>query len=151
LNINKLFSNVVSGKIPVNGYFLVINEALSEYLSNKQLIRIITKLSPAGAAEQIRNLLEQINSYVSFLGIIIKNTAVSAMSGEELKNRLEEEIMVEDYKPEITRTEEKTEEIMTPAGLVNLKKWTRAIGDKFKTAQPASSPKKLNRRAACFC
>ena len=141
LNINKLFSNVVSGKIPVNGYFLVINEALSEYLSNKQLIRIITKLSPAGAAEQIRNLLEQINSYVSFLGIIIKNTVAANLTGEEIKSRLEEEILVEDYKPEITRTEEKTEEIMTPAGIINLKKWTKAIGDKFKTAQPASAPK----------
>jgi hypothetical protein len=140
LNINKLFANVVSGKIPVGGYFLVINEALSEYLSPKQLIRIITKLSPAGAAEQIRGLLEQINSYVSFLGIIIKNTVTAALSGEELKSRLEEETRAEDYQPEITATEEKTEKIMTPAGLVNLKKWTRAIGGKLKAATPATVP-----------
>jgi hypothetical protein len=139
LNINKLFSNVISGKIPVSGYFLVINEALSEYLSNKQLIRIVTKLSPTGAAEQIRTLLEQINSYVSFLGIIIKNTVATNFSGEELKSRLEEEIKIEDYKPEIVRTEEKTEEIMTPAGIVNLKKWTKTISEKIKPAQPAAA------------
>jgi hypothetical protein len=150
LNINKLFSNVVSGKIPVGGYFLVINEALSEYLSNKQLIRIITKLSPAGAAEQIRNLLEQINSYVSFLGIIIKNTVATSMSGEELKSQLEEEIKIDDYKPEITRTEEKTEEIMTPAGVVNLKKWTKAITDKMKPVQMPAAPKETKPSRGMF-
>jgi hypothetical protein len=151
LNINKLFSNVVSGKIPVGGYFLVINEALSEYLSNKQLIRIITKLSPTGAAEQIRNLLEQINSYVSFLGIIIKNTVATNLSGEELKSRLEEEIQVEDYKPEIVKTEEKTEEIMTPAGIVNLKKWSKAIGEKIKpAAQPSATPRETKSPRGMF-
>jgi|WetSurMetagenome_2_1015567.scaffolds.fasta_scaffold00819_5 hypothetical protein len=138
LNINKLFSNVISGKIPVGGYFLVINEALSEYLSNKQLIKIVTKLSPAGAAEQIRNLLEQINSYVYFLGIIVKNTVVTNFSGEELKNRLEEEIEVDDYKPEITATEEKTEAIMTPSGIVNLKKLSKTISNKLKTSSPTA-------------
>jgi hypothetical protein len=150
LNINKLFSNVVSGKIPVGGYFLVINEALSEYLSNKQLIRIITKLSPAGAAEQIRNLLEQINSYVSFLGIIIKNTVASSMSGEELKSQLEEEIKIDDYRPEITRTEEKTEEIMTPAGIVNLKKWSKAISDKINPVQRPAAPKETKTSRGMF-
>ncbi|MDD4901796.1 MAG: hypothetical protein PHE24_01545 [Patescibacteria group bacterium] len=150
LNINKLFSNVVSGKIPIGGYFLAINEALSEYLSNKQLIRIITKLSPAGAAEQIRNLLEQINSYVSFLGIIIKNTVATTFSGEELKSRLEEEITIEDYKPEIVRTEEKTEEIMTPAGIVNLKKWTRAISQKIKPSEPAAAPRETKPSRGMF-
>ncbi len=150
LNINKLFSNVVSGKIPVGGYFLVINEALSEYLSNKQLIRIITKLSPTGAAEQIRNLLEQINSYVSFLGIIIKNTVAMSLSGEELKSRLEEEIKIDDYKPEIVRTEEKTEEIMTPAGIVNLKKWTKAISEKIKPSPTVAEPRETKSSRGMF-
>jgi hypothetical protein len=150
LNINKVFSNVVSGKIPVGGYFLVINEALSEYLSNKQLIRIVTKLSPTGAAEQIRNLLEQINSYVSFLGIIIKNTVATGMSADELKIQLEEEIKIDDYKPEIVRTEEKTEEIMTPAGIVNLKKWTKAIGEKFKINPPQQAPKEAKPARGMF-
>ncbi|HTX86757.1 MAG TPA: hypothetical protein VMC41_01660 [Candidatus Nanoarchaeia archaeon] len=150
LNINKLLSNVVSGKIPVGGYFLVINEALSEYLSNKQLIRIITKLSPTGAAEQIRNLLEQINSYVSFLGIIVKNTVATNFSGEELKSRLEEEITVEDYKPEIVRTEEKTEEIMTPAGIVNLKKWTKAISEKIKPSPAPIAPRESKTSGGMF-
>jgi hypothetical protein len=135
LDINKLFSSVTSGKIPVNGYFLAVNEALSEYLSHKQLIKIITKLSPAGAAEQIRNLLEQVNSYVSFLGIIIKNTISPPLSGEDIRKKLEEETVGENYQPEITATEEKTEKIMTPSGLVNLKKWSKAVKGKAKPAR----------------
>ncbi|MEA3463938.1 MAG: hypothetical protein U9R14_02600, partial [Patescibacteria group bacterium] len=73
--LTKLFTNVISGSIPANGYFIFTNEALPEYLSNKQLIDIVTTLPPTGAAEQIKNMLIRINAYVSFLGIIIKNTA----------------------------------------------------------------------------
>ena len=56
-SIEKLFSSVISGSIPKNGYFLFTNEALPEYLSEKQLIEIVTKLPPMGAAEQIKNTL----------------------------------------------------------------------------------------------
>lgn len=146
LNIDKIFSNVINGKIPIGGYFLIINEALGEYLSNKQLIRIITKLSPSGAAEQIRNLLEQINSYVSFLGIIIKNTISTPLSGDEFKNQLAEEIKIDDYKPEIALTEEKTEGIMNSAGIVNLRKWSKTIGDKLKPTAPTPATGSLARK-----
>ncbi|HTW96328.1 MAG TPA: hypothetical protein VMD74_01560 [Candidatus Methylomirabilis sp.] len=144
LNINKLFSTVTKGKIPLGGYFLVVNEALSEYLSHKQLIRIVTKLSPSGAAEQIRNLLEQINSYVSFLGIIIKNTFSLPLSGEELKNKLAEEESDDDYTPEITATEEKTESIMKPAGIINLKKWTHSLEKKISPATITAPAEKIS-------
>ena len=101
--LTKLFTNVVSGSIPVNGYFIFTNEALPEYLSNKQLINIITALPPAGAAEQIKNMLTKINAYVSFLGIIIKNTA--GQQSEEPKKQikplhtLQPEITTQIYQP----------------------------------------------------
>src|SRR3989339_590633 len=38
----KLFSNVISGKIPPNGFFLFTNEALPEYIGSNQLTKIIT-------------------------------------------------------------------------------------------------------------
>ncbi len=120
INLNKLFSEVTSGKIPAGGSFLIINEALSEYISNKQLIKIVTALSPAGAAEQIKNILSQVNVFVSFLGIIIKSTT-AVFSAEELKKEKKED-KEENYKPEIVNLEEKTEEILKPAGIINLKK-----------------------------
>lgn len=140
LSINKLFTNVINGKIPPGGYFLIVNEALSEYLSNKQLVKIVTTLSPSSAAEQIKNLLGQINSYVSFLGVIIKNTVSANMTGEELKKKTESEISARPYQPEITATEQKTEDILTPAGIINLKKWTKKFNEKPAiTAAPAAN------------
>ena len=73
INLAKLFSNVISGKIPKNGYFIFTNEALPEYLSNKQLIEIITTLEPVDSIEKIKSILETINAYVPFLALIIKN------------------------------------------------------------------------------
>ncbi len=117
---SKLFSNVISGSIPKYGYFIFTNEVLPEYLSNKQLIDIITTLPPASAAEQIKNDLSRINYYVSFLGLIIKSTigyakekpiiaALPATTGESISR--------------LNMVEEKTEKLMSPRGLINFKKW----------------------------
>lgn len=73
--ISKLFTALVSGSIPSKSYFIAANEPLSEYLHNEDLIDIITKLPPASAAEQIKNIMAEMNAYVSFAGLIIKNTA----------------------------------------------------------------------------
>ena len=70
----KFFSSVISGEIPLSSYFLFCNEALPEYLSNHDLINIITKLPPMVAAEQIKSALAKLNSFVPFLGVIVKNT-----------------------------------------------------------------------------
>lgn len=120
LSPSKLFSNVISGSIPKYGYFIFTNEALPEYLSNKQLIDITTTLPPASAAEQIKNDLSRINYYVSFLALIIKNTlgytkekpilAALPATTEESISRL-------------NKVEEKTEKLMAPRGLINFKKW----------------------------
>lgn len=74
---DKLFTNTISGSIPTDGYFVFTNEALHEFLTENQLIKIITTLQPSGAAEQIKNILEQTNIYMPFVGLIIKNHHVS--------------------------------------------------------------------------
>lgn len=123
INAAKLFSNVVSGRIPKNGYFVFSNEALGEYFSSRQIIETVTTLPPAGAAEQIKNSLAKINYFVSFLCLIIKNTTES-----------EEEITGKNYArpasaPEsvlrLNKTEDETEKLLTPGGLINFKKWIK--------------------------
>jgi hypothetical protein len=123
INAAKLFSNVVSGRIPKNGYFVFSNEALGEYFSSRQIIETVTTLPPAGAAEQIKNSLSKINYFVSFLCLIIKNTA-----------EREEETTVKNYAREtsapesvlkLNKTEDETERLLTPGGLVNFKKWLK--------------------------
>lgn len=120
--LTKLFSNVVSGSIPQGGYFFFANETLPEYLSNKQLVNIITTLQPAGAVEQIKNTLAKINSFVPFLGIIIKNTV------GELAMPVKKPITVPQQTTSasidnLNTTEEQTEKLLTPSGIINFKKW----------------------------
>ncbi len=120
VNINKLFSNFTSGRIPSGGYFMMGNEALYEYISSKQIVNIITKLSPTGAAEQIKNTLSQVNAYITFLGIIIKNSTSDEVSKEGLKKEMEEKS--KRYMNQIDAVEHQTENIMAPSGIINLKK-----------------------------
>ena len=130
--ITKLFSSVVSGSIPAGSYFLFTNETLPEYLSTKELIEVITTLPPTSAMEQIKNLLEKINLYVPFLAILIKNT-----TGEPA------EIKVSTYQPttqtsiqSLNLTEEATEKLLTPSGLINFKNWFAGANKFFSNINP---------------
>lgn len=120
INQAKIFSSVISGAIPTGGYLVFTNEALLEFFSQKQLINIITTLPPLSATEQIKNTLSQVNAYVSFLAIILKNTIglneeeirlenLSASTGQSIKN--------------LNAVEEKTEKLLSPGGYINFRKW----------------------------
>lgn len=114
LSFKKLFSSIISGEMPPKSYFLFANEALAEYLFNRELIEIVTKLAPSGAAEQIKNTLEKINPYVPFAGLIIKNNA---------------QVEADNFYPQVTRptrsldqAETETEKIMTTEASLSNKK-----------------------------
>ncbi len=137
-NPNKFFSNVINGLIPSHGYFFFANDALLEYLSKKQLTDIVTTLPPASASEQIKNLLEQTNAFVPFFALIIKNT-----SGEERAfdpygapiAQMPEPVYAAGGQSSVSQlnlTQEKTEQLLSPSGLINLKKW-------FTKLKPASN------------
>lgn len=156
LNSAKIFSNVISGEIPSRGYSFFANEALPEYLSNKQLIKIITKLQPAGAAEQIKNTLMKINAYVSFLGIIIKNTSglnnTDLISDRVKLREADEYEKKEPYDPvsaqnsidSLSYTEEKTEKLLAPSGIINFKEKFKKISRLIKRTFTKSGKKIKN-------
>jgi hypothetical protein len=138
-NLTKLFSEVTSGRIPTNAYFLLVNEALSEYLSNKQLTDIVTTLPPQGAATQIKNTLNQVNAVVAFLGIIIKNTT-SPEKIPETEEEIEEN--ENEAKAGLTGTEEETEKILAPSGVINFSQWGKKI---FRTISAGIQSVKLKK------
>lgn len=139
------FSSVISGEIPASSYFLFTSEALPEYISNRDLIGIITKLPPIVAAEQIKNILSKINSFIPFLGIIIKNTVGLDRSDEP--EEVFENLSAQGSISTLNRTEEKTERMLEPAGLINISKLFKGVGRLFKGFQveKKSSPKKIYR------
>jgi serine/threonine protein phosphatase PrpC len=123
VNETKLFSDVMSGKIPERSAFVIANEALPEYISSQQLVKIVSTIPPASAVEQIKNLLSSINSYVSFLGIIVKS-ATAEQPDEERP------AAVKNAQSSITglnQTEEITETLLAPSGMINPKKWLKLV------------------------
>lgn len=118
---DKLFTNVISGKIPKRGHFIITNEALPEYISTKQLMKIATTLPPASAVEQIKSTLENINSYVSFLGIVIKSTTIENEPTSEASANLNTRESIK----HLNQTEANTENILAASGVINPKQWIK--------------------------
>lgn len=137
-NIPNFFSSVISGEIPIASYFLFTSEALPEYISNRDLIGIITKLPPIVAAEQIKNILSKINSFIPFLGIIIKNT-VGLEKADEPEESFEN-LSAQSSISTLNRTEEKTERMLEPAGLINFSKVIKGAQRMFKGLQVEKKP-----------
>lgn len=121
----KLFSSVISGEVPIGSYFIFASESLPEYLSGKEMINIITKLPPITAAEQVKNVLAKINTYVPFLGIIIKNT--TGLAGQETKEEVEESSSAHSSISSLNYTEQKTEQMLAPAGLISFTKMAKSL------------------------
>lgn len=132
-NFGKIFSAVITGEIPEYSYFFFANEALPEYLSNKELVGIVTKLPPMVAAEQIKNSLQRINSFAPFLGIIIKSTLGLNVDTSDDVEPIRVAAGDREFSDKSSRnahssishlnyTERKTERMLAPAGIISLKK-----------------------------
>ena len=119
--LKKIFASIISGDMPSKSYFIFSNETLGEYLFNQELLGIITKLAPLGAAEQIKNTLTQINVLAPVGGVIIKNT-LNSEDFEEIKyivanseaTPIVTPILINE--PALARVEAKTEKILLASG-----------------------------------
>lgn len=138
---SSFFSSVISGEIPVESYFVFTSEALPEYISNKDLINIVTKLPPVVAAEQIKNNLSKINTFIPFLGIIIKNTI--GLDRQEVYEEVEENLNAHSSISSLKNTEDKTERMLEPAGLINFSKlyksFLRTVNKRKQKSTPLAS------------
>ncbi len=118
-----LFSNIISGQIPQNGSIFMTNETLPEYISQTQILNITSSLPPTSAIEQIKNTINNINSYVSFAGIIIKNVHFEKKDEIPTINTKSSHASV----ISLNETENITEALLTPSGVINFKKWLKLI------------------------
>ena len=67
----------------------------------------------------MKNILSNINAYVSFLGIIIKSSTAISISEQKRITSTEESIT------NLNRTEESTENILTPSGMARPRRWLK--------------------------
>ncbi|MFA6171729.1 MAG: hypothetical protein WC715_04775 [Patescibacteria group bacterium] len=134
-----LFSHIISGPLRRGSYAFFTNEALPEYFSEKKLSDIIATLPPAGAAEQIKNDLSNINTYSSFLGLIIKNLKTEKTTQESLLiNGPAEPSASLSY---LDKTEKQTETFLSPSGLIPVKKWGQKIISALQSRSKKFLPK----------
>jgi len=141
--VPSIFSSVISGEIPTGSYFIFVSEALPEYVSNKDLVNIITKLPPIVAAEQIKNILTKINSFLPFLGVIIKNTI--GIDNQEIREEVDESLTAHSSISSLNYTEQKTERMLAPAGLISISKIFKGLQRIIVNLKPRpkSIPKKV--------
>ncbi len=135
----KFFSGIISGQIPRGGYCMFSNETLAEYLSGKQMLKIITKLPPRGAVEQIRNMLVNIKLRVPFLAVIIKNTVGMGPVSRGQEPAGDIIISGDDQTNGLNRVEEETEKLLAPYGIINFKKWFKFFLSRFPKSKAAHS------------
>ncbi len=128
--IPKIFSSVISGEIPKNAFFLFSSESLPEYISEKELSSIVSKLPPLTAAFQIKTLLKKINTHVSFSGIIIKSA--SELDARDLQDEINDPITAHSSISSLKNTEKKTEEMLATRGLVNFTKISTNIRESLR-------------------
>ena len=151
---SKIFSAIINGEIPAHSYFLFTNEALPEYLSNREMVNIITKLPPMVAAEQIKNFLQKINSFAPFLGVIVKSTIGTGLNDfsenheetelagqlpNQQNQRISDKRNAHNSISHLNYTEQKTESMLAPAGIINIKKMLTGVSSllaKFKVDIP---------------
>lgn len=127
-NLLKLFPEIIDGEMPKKSYFFVANETLTEYLSEKQMIDIISKLPPLSAVGQIENMLGKLNLNTLFAGIILQNTSTPPTKEEkEGENPSSSRV-------DVDRTQKKTEKILKPAGILHfrsVKEYFYRVSGKF--------------------
>jgi hypothetical protein len=135
--LDKLFSNVISGEIPSESFFVLSNETLAEYISSETFKDIIVNLPPLSAAEQIKNKLKEINARVPFSGIIIKNTYNLIDNETYTKDEIESP-------SNLKYTEEKTAKILSTAALINKDKLKQRFKKIKSFLKPKSKPKHVH-------
>ncbi len=124
---HNVFSSVISGEVPKNSYFIFSSESLPEYISEKELSLIVSKLPPLTAAYQIKNLLEKINIRIPFFGIIIKSA--SELDKYEYQDEQMKPLSAHSSISSLKNIEKKTEELLTSGSLINFGKIRKRFTD----------------------
>lgn len=79
-NANKLFPQIVSGKINPHDYLFIGTARIHDYFSHDRLQKILTTRSPERSAEHLEKVLSEIKNGLSFGGLIINITKKATAS-----------------------------------------------------------------------
>lgn len=125
---NRLFQEIFSGSLSGQGYCLISNEALAEYIEPTTTLNLLANKAPLVGAEKLRNFLQQTNRRVDFLGLIIKRCHFNEQNEEQCLeapanfiSSTHSTTQTQLINNNLKLTEERTEKILNPSG------WSRLI------------------------
>jgi len=78
LNPIKLFENVVTGNLDNGLSFIITNPSLLDYLSLDKIRKILSTIPARSASEQIKNMIADVPTHVTFASLIIKNSEIDS-------------------------------------------------------------------------
>jgi len=141
---NKLFSNIVNGEINSQDSLLIANSNFLDYLSLDKAKQIITDLPAGNAAEQLRNLLQNVNNHNVFGALIteyiplidkIKQTTVKPIKDDSPQDSMDD----------LVDTETATEKLLSPSLGLNLGQKIKGLASLFKTKDRKLAQKAYNK------
>ncbi|MDD5043417.1 MAG: hypothetical protein PHD51_01975 [Patescibacteria group bacterium] len=117
LNLIRIFSNIISGKINSEDSLLFCTSALLDYFSLEKLKTTLTTLTVTSALQQLKNLLNEANPNVSVAAIVAKLS-----DQREKPSNQPSKLTSQTSIAQLLGTEEKTKEFLSPSLLLNIRR-----------------------------
>lgn len=131
INQENMFSNIINGAITEKDKLFFCNESILEYISQNELMEIVTLESPSSALKEIESILEKDSNNNNFYAIAVEPIIKGASENERVivaKSTSEEEQINKHRVPSQTSinklisTQEDTEKYLAPSMAPNWKK-----------------------------
>ncbi|MBU2542526.1 hypothetical protein KJ785_03130 [Patescibacteria group bacterium] len=135
-NEDYLFSAIIQGNVNIGDYFYITTPHTSDFFTHDRIKKIVGTRNIKQSTEHIQKVLNDLNSSLSFGGIIMHYPKEMPMTGKSsiyLKKGSDASIN------QMLAREKNTREIMSPPFLGNLKKRI----NKFKKERPKNKQEKI--------
>ena len=138
---NRLFSQIIQGKISPNDYFFVGTERIKDYLSSDRIQKIITTRPPRQSAQHLEKTLSELNNGLSFGGLIIHLSPPSAQAAVKPRKKFEQNS--DSSLKSLFNTEQHTADTLSPSLVRRLSdKLSGAWADQRGRSKAAQIPAK---------
>ncbi len=134
---SRFFQEIFTGSLNKNSYLLISNEALAEYIEPNTALNLLANKSPLIGVEKMRHFLQQTNRRIDFLGLVIKHCSLSEQDNDScvempvntvINGAQTSTIPTKLTGNNLRLTEERTEKILNPSGLVKFKQFLLKFG-----------------------
>ncbi|MDO8668838.1 MAG: hypothetical protein Q7K65_00910 [Candidatus Buchananbacteria bacterium] len=133
INKEKMFSNIINGVITEKDNLLFCNDSVLEYISQNELMEIITGESPASALKEIEAILKKESQNNNFYAIAVEPVVKESETGEESavlmpayqpsdNTREQPRVPSQNSINKLISTQENTEKYLAPGVAPNWKK-----------------------------